>query len=208
MPFTQPMKRHDNPKRQAILRAARQVFLAQGYSGASMEAIAEAAPVSKPTLYSHFGGKHELFAAVIADRCDCLFNTLSAAPLVRSDPVESLKSIAAAFVELLYAEESLALYRLLIAEQQHFPELGEQVYQASAAPAIAQLSAYLAELHARGQLTVADADTSAQLLLGMLKGAHHFRCLLGLQASLADAEKRHLIGSAVTLFLRGHGHAG
>lgn len=201
------MKRRDNPKRQAILQAARRVFLAQGYSGASMEAIAEAAPVSKPTLYSHFHGKHELFAAVIADRCDSLFNTLLTAPLAMPDPVEGLKTIAAAFVELLYAEESLALYRLLIAEQQHFPELGEQVYQASAAPAIAQLSAYLAELQARGQLEVADADTASQLLLGMLKGAHHFRCLLGLQAGLSDAEKRQLIGSAVTLFLRGHGHA-
>ena len=31
--------------------------------------IAEAAPVSKPTLYNHFKGKQELFAAVIASQC-------------------------------------------------------------------------------------------------------------------------------------------
>ena len=59
------MNNPNNPKRQAILNAAKRVFIAHGYSGTSMEAIAEAAPVSKPTLYNHFKGKQELFAAVI-----------------------------------------------------------------------------------------------------------------------------------------------
>lgn len=196
-----------NPKRQAILTAARQVFLAHGYSGASMEAIAEAAPVSKPTLYSHFHGKHDLFAAVIAGQCETLLSTLSAAPAALPDAAGGLKTIAAAFVDLLYAEESLALYRLLIAEQAHFPALGEQVYRASAAPAMALLSGYLTELHQRGLLAVPDAGCSSQLLLGMLKGAAHLRCLLGLQAGLSAAEKGQLIDAAVTLFLRGHAHA-
>ena len=60
------MNKPYNPKRQAILDAAKRAFIDHGYSGASMEAIAEAAPVSKPTLYTHFKGKQELFAAVIA----------------------------------------------------------------------------------------------------------------------------------------------
>jgi TetR/AcrR family transcriptional repressor of mexJK operon len=195
-----------NPKRQAILDAARRVFLVHGYSGASMEAIAEAAPVSKPTLYHHFHSKHELFAAVIIEQCDALLSTLSAAQTAMPDPAAGLKAIATAFVDLLYAEESLALYRLLIAEQQHFPELGEQVYRASAEPAIDQLSAYLTELHHRGSLHIVDADSSSQLLLGMLHGAQHFRCLLGLRAGLTPAEKHALIESAVSLFLKGHAH--
>ncbi len=200
------MRRSLNPKRQAILDAARQVFLTHGYSGARMETIAETAPVSKPTLYSHFGSKHELFAAVIADQCDSLLSTLSDAPLAMPEPADGLKTIAAAFVDLLYAEDSLALYRLLIAEQQHFPELGSQVYAASAEPAIQLLSRYLAELQARGHIHLDDPDTASQLLLGMLKGVPHFRCLLGLQPGLSADEKQQLIDSAVRLFLLGHSH--
>lgn len=198
------MKTLSQPKRQAILDAARQAFLTRGYSGASMEAIAEAAPVSKPTLYSHFGGKHELFVAVIAEQCQSLFSTLAAAPQVQSEPMAGLKTIASAFVDLLYAEESLSLYRLLIAEHAFFPDLGRQVYEASAAPMIALLSDYLVKLDRRGLLAVKDADLSSGLLFGMLQGVAHFRCLMGVQTGLSETEKRQLVDSAVGLFLGGH----
>ncbi len=202
------MNKADNPKRLAILDAARRVFLAHGYSGASMEAIAEAAPVSKPTLYSHFHGKHDLFTAVIVRQCETLLSTLSQAKTAMPNPAAGLKAIATAFVDVLYAEDALNLYRLLIAEQQHFPGLGEQVYRASAEPALARLSAYLTELDAQGRLEIPDAHASSQLLFNMLKGVQHFRCLLGLQAGLSGPERRQLIESAVGLFLRGHGYAG
>jgi AcrR family transcriptional regulator len=53
-------------KRAQILDGARAVFLAEGFDGASMEAIAHAAGVSKGTLYSYFKGKDELFTSLIA----------------------------------------------------------------------------------------------------------------------------------------------
>ena len=90
-----------------------------------MDAIAEAAPASKPTLYSHFKGKRDLFAAVITDRCDNLLNTLSSVQTAREDPAASLKAIASAYVDLLYSKESLELYRFIIAEQRHLPDFGD-----------------------------------------------------------------------------------
>ncbi len=200
------MNNPNNPKRQAILNAAKRVFIAHGYSGTSMEAIAEAAPVSKPTLYNHFKGKQELFAAVIESQCEAVLNTLSSVKTELLDPVAGLKAIAGAFVELIYAEEALQLYRLIIAEQKHFPELGELVYRSGPEPVLRQLSSYLAELHARGALHIADVETSSRLFLDMLKGDQHFRCLLGLQSGLEDAAKQRLIDAAVSLFLKGHGH--
>jgi TetR/AcrR family transcriptional repressor of mexJK operon len=201
------MDKPDNPKRQAILSAATRIFIAHGYSGASMEAIAEAAPVSKPTLYNHFKDKQALFAAVIAEQCAGLLSTLSEVQTETDDPVAGLKSIAGAFVELIYAEDALRLYRLIIAEQQQFPELGELVYRTAPELVLRQLSSYLEKLHARGKLYITDLHTSSRLLLGMLQGDPHFRCLLGLQPGLSDMEKRQLIGAAVDLFLKGHGYA-
>lgn len=126
---THPMSAAPNPKRQAILDGAKRVFLAYGYSGASMEAIAEAAPVSKPTLYSHFKSKQELFAAVVAGQCEALLSTFSRVETERRDPAATLKTIAGAFIDLLYyASENLELYRLLIVEQRNFPSLGEVIY--------------------------------------------------------------------------------
>lgn len=194
-------------KRQAILHAAKRAFLAHGYSGASMEAIAEAAPVSKPTLYNHFRGKQELFAAVISGQCHTLLNTLSQAKAEFQDPPASLKVIAGAFVDLIYGNESLNLYRLIIAEQRNFPELGELVYRSGPEPVLQQLASYLTELNACGVLRVPDVDSASRLFVGMLKGDSHFRCLLGLQSGLSDSEKRQLIDSAVSLFFRGYAHA-
>ncbi|MEC4750131.1 TetR/AcrR family transcriptional regulator [Methylomicrobium sp. Wu6] len=191
-------------KRQAILAAARQAFLAHGYSGVSMEAIAEAAPVSKPTLYSHFRGKQELFSAVIAEQCTSLLGTLASSQDCSQNPEVGLKKIARALVDLIYAPESLQLYRLIISEQQNFPELGALVYRSGPEPVLKQLASYLAELADCGALQMADVDRSSRLFLSMLKGDEHFRCLLGLQDGLNDADKAGMIDAAVTLFLKGH----
>ena len=52
-------------KKQQILDGARQVFLLNGYAGASMDEIAIQAGVSKGTLYNHFDSKDDLFRSLI-----------------------------------------------------------------------------------------------------------------------------------------------
>ena len=105
-----------------------------------------------------------------------------------------------------YAEEAIQLYRLIIAEQLQFPELGELVYRTGPAPVLQQMSSYLAELNARRILRISDLETSSHLFLDMLKGDQHFRCLLGLESGLTERAKRKLIDAAVSLFLKGHGY--
>jgi len=200
------MNKPHNPKRQAILDAATRAFIMHGYSGASMEAIAEAAPVSKPTLYNHFKSKQDLFAAVIECRCEALLSTLSSVQAELNDPVAGLSAIAGAFIDLLYADEALQLYRLIISEQQQFPELGELIYRSGPEPVLRQMASYLAELNARGILKIADLETSSHLFLDMLKGDQHFRCLLGLQSGLSETVKQRLISTVVSFFLKGHGY--
>jgi len=48
-----------------LLDAAYEVFLERGFAGASMEAIAERAGVTKPVIYDSFAGKDELFSALV-----------------------------------------------------------------------------------------------------------------------------------------------
>lgn len=200
------MNRPSNPKRQAILDAATHAFITCGYSGVSMEAIAEAAPVSKPTLYNHFKGKQELFVAVLECQCAALLSTLSSVQTEADDPVAGLSAIARAFVDLVYADAALQLYRLIIAEQQNFPELSGLIYRSGPEPVLRLMSSYLAKLHERGIVNITDLATSSRLFLDMLKGDQHFRCLLGLQTGLSDEEKQQLIASVVSFFLKGHGY--
>jgi AcrR family transcriptional regulator len=50
--------------RQALLRAARELFGDQGYAATSLDEITNAAKVTKGALYHHFDGKQDLFATV------------------------------------------------------------------------------------------------------------------------------------------------
>src|SRR3546814_12338908 len=64
-PPAAPGRPKDMEKGSAILDAARRLFTSQGFDGTSMDQIAAGAGVSKPTVYSHYGDKETLFAAVV-----------------------------------------------------------------------------------------------------------------------------------------------
>jgi AcrR family transcriptional regulator len=52
-------------RRAQLLEVACRLFAHDGYTGASMEAIAEAAGVTKPVLYQHFPSKHALYTDLL-----------------------------------------------------------------------------------------------------------------------------------------------
>jgi AcrR family transcriptional regulator len=54
--------------RAALLASARRVFLERGYHGASVDQIADAAGFSTGVVYSQFGGKADLFLALLEAR--------------------------------------------------------------------------------------------------------------------------------------------
>ena len=56
--------------RQLLLEAAARTFARKGYTGASVEEIAEDAGFSIGALYSNFSGKEELFLALMTERAN------------------------------------------------------------------------------------------------------------------------------------------
>ena len=57
-------------KFEQVLEGAREIFMAEGFEGASVDEIAKAAGVSKATLYSYFPDKRLLFVEVVRAQCD------------------------------------------------------------------------------------------------------------------------------------------
>ena len=54
-------------RRTQLLTTALHTFASEGYHDASMNEIADAAGVTKPVLYQHFGSKRELYLEVLRD---------------------------------------------------------------------------------------------------------------------------------------------
>lgn len=64
--------------RRRLLSAAVRVFAEQGYADSRLEDIAHAAGFTKGAVYSNFGGKRDLFGAVLRERSDAEIDTLLA----------------------------------------------------------------------------------------------------------------------------------
>jgi TetR/AcrR family transcriptional regulator len=73
--------------RERILRAARREFVAKGFAGARVDAIARAAAVNKRMLYHYFGDKDALYRAVLREGTATNLDLVAAAP---PDPAELL----------------------------------------------------------------------------------------------------------------------
>ena len=190
-------------KRQSIIKAATKMFLEHGYRNISMDKIAQAAPVSKATLYNHFENKNALLAGVVSRLCESLFQTMALIS-IDSDTVEdTLKKIARSYVDLIYSEEALDFYRLVIAESREFPELSQLVYESGPQPALKQLEDYLQRLNASSRFKCDDLAFSADVFFSLLEGDLYMKCLLGVKPSPTAAEKHKFVNQVVAFYQRG-----
>lgn len=119
-------------KRAAILDAAHRQFMAHGFDGTTMEAIAAAASVSIMTLYRHADDKEDLFRAVIAEACERSVeagrDNEGAGPALPLG--EALQARALRFQTHLADAETVALLRAVTVETNRFPDLAEMTWQA------------------------------------------------------------------------------
>ncbi len=193
-----------NLKRLHILNAAGAMFVAQGFKSVSMDAIAEAAPVSKATLYKHFADKKALFNAVIAKRCAALAQILEQQLNLDDDPAIVLRAVGNEFLQLITSPDNINMHRIIIAEAKEFPELGKLFYQSGPLRSHQLLADYLTGLQRAKLLIIPDAVASAGLFFSALKGRHHLECLLGIQDGLTPHEQKVIVDYAVTMFLKAH----
>jgi AcrR family transcriptional regulator len=94
-----------------MLRAAGEVFARDGFHDASMDAIAQAAGISKPMLYNYFGSKQGLYSAYIERSGRALLQTMRAADSRGAPAAQRLHAGILAF--LTYAEEHSAGWTIL-----------------------------------------------------------------------------------------------
>ena len=189
-------------KKAAIIEAATEVFLRDGYGQANMDSIAQVAGVSKQTIYHHFGNKSDLFGAIIRSKCDQLLEPLEMPSEPAMELDEALASVARQFIDIMLAPSSLALHRVLMGEVQRFPELGRMSYQIGPVRIVATLAAYLRDQGAAGRLDLPDAEFAAEQFYAMLTGHLQLRALLGVDADPSREQIERIVKHAVDTTLK------
>jgi AcrR family transcriptional regulator len=127
----------------AILSGAMQEFITCGYAAASMDRIAVAAGVSKPTLYSYFRDKAGLFAALIQQMTQDapLSRWLDNDQLLQLPLRDSLKQLTAIRLGAISVKQPLfSLIRLIIGESGRFPVLAQIFVRNTEKPMLEKLT--------------------------------------------------------------------
>lgn len=191
-------------KRQQIIHAASHLFTEQGYLSTSMDQVAEAAGVSKQTVYSHFGTKDDLFRFCVENRCNA--NVMNESVLTDKAPIRDvLTAFAAHFYELIQSREAIQLVRLCAASAELHPEISQIFFAAGPSNVIASLQNYLARKVAQGSLCCNNVEMAAEQLLCLLKTNNHFAALLGLPTEESPEQLQRYIACAVDMFLNYYG---
>jgi AcrR family transcriptional regulator len=107
------METPDSTTRRRILRAALKIFADCGYAGASVQAIVDAARVTKPTLYYYFQSKAGLYQALINWAHDERFRLMQEAAQRGSSLAGQLVEILTALFEFI--NDHRALMRIAFA---------------------------------------------------------------------------------------------
>ena len=153
-------------KAEQILQGATQVFLAQGYDGASMDQVAKTAGVSKQTLYAYFSDKQALFSVLIERMATQRFQGAFGGQPLQGDPDVVLPRLAQSSLESMSQDtEYHDFIRLLISESKRFPDLVQVFFRSVTLPSIETLRDYL---RAHPELDIPDPEATAHVLLGAL----------------------------------------
>jgi AcrR family transcriptional regulator len=93
-------------RRKQLLDVALEVFAARGFHPTSMNDLAEAAGVTKPVLYQHFGSKRELYLELLEDVGSRLRDAIGKATSEAAGPREQVARGFAAYFRFVADHEA------------------------------------------------------------------------------------------------------
>lgn len=119
-------------RRQQLLDAALETFVAQGYHAAAMDDIAERAGVSKPVLYQHFPGKLDLYLALLDASTQALVVAVQGALASTTDNHQRVEATVAAYFDFV-ADHGGAFRLVFASDLTAEPAVRERVERADRA---------------------------------------------------------------------------
>lgn len=199
-----PVGRSSQCKRDQVLAAAGKLFVQQGFAATSMDAVAAEAGVSKATLYAHFKSKQILFESMVRERFRAEIEENLTPAQLGDDPLSGLTEVGRRFLRMLVTPAALSTFRLVLAECQRQPELGEGFYRSGPERTFKMVSSYMEHLARLGRLRLEDSERAADQFLGLLKNKSYLKCLLGLEPAPSDDQIEECARQAALLFVAAH----
>lgn len=196
-----------------LLVAAKRLFLERGFEGVNLERVAQAAGVSRQTVYNLFGSKEALFRATVAQHWETVARdseaALSAGLDVAPGPDAVLRRFGEAIVTFVNDTGQVAFTRLVIAESLSRPWIAEEFYRLGKQPLLEALVACLQRLDGAGLIECGQPLVAAHQFFGMIQEMVIWPHVMAIGPAAAALPPAALvIEEAVLTFLSRYGRGG
>ncbi len=188
-----------------VLAGAREVFLRDGFEGASVDDIARAAGVSKATLYSYFPDKRLLFTEVAQRECSRQAEQAVGAIDMNAPMAQILRTVGETFVDFFTSDFGQRIFRICVAEADRFPELGRAFYESGPKVVRTKMIDLLACGIDRGELAIDDIELAADQFPELCKADLFPRMVFKGEKSFSPTEKSRVVAGAVETFMARYG---
>lgn len=186
-------------KYQSIINAASKIFLTVGYERTTLDMIAKEAGVSTATLYKHFPTKQTVFGEIMKAAWNVEIKFTDAVD--NDDIATKLIIIGNKYASLLRQPNIEALFRVIIAEAQRFPELGQELYRRGKEPFLKNLHSFLQTEVTNKRLEIEDIPLAVRQFLGMINDLIFWPKFLITDLEISDAEVERVIVEATETFI-------
>jgi AcrR family transcriptional regulator len=160
-------------RRAEILDAAKQVFLAREYGSVTIEDIAEAAAISRATIYLYFKSKQEVYVGVLLRDLDRMISGLTAS-LIRTDTVRNnLFRMATAYMNFFRSHPeyfTTLSFFFFPGRKESLPDEAAQTIESRLADGISAIEEAITLGIERGEARPVDARAATLSLWGQWMG--------------------------------------
>jgi len=195
----------DDPRRVAILHAARRSFMTTGFAATRMEPVAREACVSTATLYLYFPSKSDLFAAVIVDAANDFARQMENVRAESGPARRQLTQFMTAYAEFMADPFVRSVFRLVMAERPRFRDVAMGFFERGRSVFGAPLIRSLVDLHKVGELNVPKPAWAAGQLMGMIEHPIFFMPLVTGDEVMAARSIDQIVADCVETFMARYG---
>ena len=192
--------RRKSPKRAAIIKAATEEFLSRGFSGTSMDRIAEVANVSKRTVYDHFPSKDNLFQAIVDEILQRVEEMPSHEYSEEKPLDEQLLAIGNTFAKTITGKDFMKLSRVVISRFIQSPEWAHNTLKAHSRLR-QDMIAFFKAGKKDGRLKISNPEKAAAQFCGLIKEIAFWPELMAGQEPISTRERNAAVKAAVEMFL-------
>jgi AcrR family transcriptional regulator len=175
-------------RRQAIVEAALDEFIARGYAATRLDDVAQRAGVAKGTIYLHFKDKQGLFQELVRTALVPLIGRLAAPPPAGGSIRDALENFAETFVKEVAMTRRGDIVRLIVAEGPRFPDIADFYYREVVSRGIAGMRALIELGIISGEIRQQGLKDFPQIVVAPAMVAVIWQGLFGRHAPL-DASK-------------------